>query len=77
MKHIYIYLAPAYFVFLLRNYCLPHTPLSFKTMPSVFYIKKLFLLGSLVLLVFLVTYIPFYDHIGQVKKKSTSSNLSV
>lgn len=59
MKHIYIYLAPAYFVFLLKNYC-------FKTSNVKSIAKNFVVLGSIILTVFVVTYLPFADHIGQV-----------
>lgn len=67
MKHIYVYLAPAYFIYLLRNFCIVSTNLTVKNILQVVAFKKLLILGSLVLSVFFVTYIPFYDHIGQVR----------
>lgn len=65
MKHIYVYLAPAYFVYLLRNYCMA-TNLNNKSILYSVSAKNVATLGSLVLSVFFITYIPFYDHIGQV-----------
>ncbi|XP_044258032.1 probable dolichyl pyrophosphate Glc1Man9GlcNAc2 alpha-1,3-glucosyltransferase [Tribolium madens] len=59
MKHIYIYLAPAYFVFFLKNYCLNQKL-------SKFQIKHFIMLGSTVLAVFFATFLPFYDQLGQV-----------
>ncbi|KAK9739810.1 ALG6, ALG8 glycosyltransferase family [Popillia japonica] len=60
MKHIFIYLAPAYFIYMLRNYCLK----SNKAFSIGFtnFIK----LASTVVSIFLITFIPFYDHINQV-----------
>ncbi|KYB29165.1 putative dolichyl pyrophosphate Glc1Man9GlcNAc2 alpha-1,3-glucosyltransferase-like Protein [Tribolium castaneum] len=59
MKHIYIYLAPAYFVFFLKNYCL-------NSKHSKFQIKNFIMLGSTVLAVFLATFLPFHNQLGQV-----------
>ena len=53
MKHIYLYLAPAYFVFLLRTYCLDRK--------SVFGIRlaNVWKLGSSIVAVFSVAFGPF------------------
>lgn len=64
MKHIYIYLAPAYFIFFFKNYCLKNT--NTKNILTKFQIKNFVLLGTTVLAVFVVTFLPFYDHLGQV-----------
>ncbi|CAH1154980.1 unnamed protein product [Phaedon cochleariae] len=65
MKHIYIYMAPAYFIYLLRHYCIGG-PLNFKSICSVGTLKNLGLLGSIVLGIFIATFLPFHDHIPQV-----------
>lgn len=51
-KHIFLYLAPAYFVFLFRAYC--------TTIP------RFMKLSITVLLVFLVSFAPFLRHFDQV-----------
>ncbi|KAG5882902.1 hypothetical protein JTB14_020170 [Gonioctena quinquepunctata] len=68
MKHIYIYLAPAYFIYLLRHYCLKG-PLSYKNMISFGTLRNFCFLGFTVLGVFVVTFLPFYDHIPQVMSR--------
>jgi alpha-1,3-glucosyltransferase len=65
MKHIYIYLAPAYFVYLLKNYCLKGSPNTKYILPKLA-IKKFLSLGTIVTIVFLITFLPFYDQLGQV-----------
>ncbi|CAH1107172.1 unnamed protein product [Psylliodes chrysocephalus] len=65
MKHIYIYLAPAYFIYLLRHYCLQGS-LQMNKIFSFGKLKNFITLGSLVLSIFLITFLPFYDHIPQV-----------
>ncbi|CAH1971281.1 unnamed protein product [Acanthoscelides obtectus] len=65
LKHIYIYMAPAYFVYLLRHYCL-RGPLTLKTVTSKNTFKNLALLGSVVVSVFIATYLPFWDHLPQI-----------
>lgn len=57
-KHIYIYIAPAYFVFLLRAYCMEPQSLRIN-------FKRLFLLGSIVLSVFAISFGPFV-YLGQL-----------
>lgn len=53
-------MAPVYFIYLLKNYCIS------KKFSIISVFEKLFLLGSVVIIVFLFTFIPFYDHLGQV-----------
>ncbi|XP_050498023.1 probable dolichyl pyrophosphate Glc1Man9GlcNAc2 alpha-1,3-glucosyltransferase isoform X1 [Diabrotica virgifera virgifera] len=65
MKHIYIYLAPAYFIFLLRHYCLKG-PLVIRNIFSRKNLKNVGMLGCTVLGIFVVTFLPFYDQIPQV-----------
>lgn len=65
LKHIYIYLAPAYFVYLLRHCCI-RGAINFKNISSKTCFKNLLGLASIVVAVFLVAFMPFYDHIGQV-----------
>lgn len=61
-KHIFIYLAPVYFVYLLRSYCFSCS--SFKKS-----IKRLIKLASLVLGITLLSFGPFYDHLPQVMSR--------
>ncbi|KAK3104024.1 hypothetical protein FSP39_023751, partial [Pinctada imbricata] len=58
LKHIYLYIAPAYIVYLLRCYCFQHTPdnrLNWRT----FSILNLIKLGMLVITVFAASFGPF------------------
>lgn len=61
LKHIYLYIAPVYFIYLLRSYC-------FETLGSgmIFHWKRLISLGFTVVSVFGLTYGPFANQIGQV-----------
>lgn len=61
-KHIFVYLAPVYFVYLLRSYCFSCS--SFKKS-----IKRLIKLASLVLSITLLSFGPFYDHLPQVMSR--------
>ncbi|KAJ3666447.1 hypothetical protein Zmor_001889 [Zophobas morio] len=65
MKHIYMYLAPAYFVFLLRKYCLNGVSIK-NNINTARSIKNFATLGAIVIGVFSFTFLPFYDHLGQV-----------
>ncbi|KAL7754244.1 glycosyl transferase [Sorochytrium milnesiophthora] len=56
-KHIYLYIAPAYFVYLLRAYCL-------RTGPGAF--MRLARLGSIVVAVFAASLLPFAGHLPQL-----------
>lgn len=56
-KHIFIYIAPAFGVFLLKNYCFVGKSL---------HLRKVFNLAVPVLLVLLLSFGPFYHHILQV-----------
>uniref|UniRef100_A0A8D9FHD6 Alpha-1,3-glucosyltransferase n=1 Tax=Cacopsylla melanoneura TaxID=428564 RepID=A0A8D9FHD6_9HEMI len=63
LKHIFIYVAPAYFVFLLRNHCFhPNKPASLKTLSWT----KLVKLATVVLSVFAVSFGPFIGQLPQV-----------
>nr|KAJ3418028.1 glycosyl transferase [Polyrhizophydium stewartii] len=57
-KHIYLYQAPAYFVYLLAGFCF--------TAPFKFSIVRLASLGAVVVAVFAVSFGPFAQHIPQV-----------
>lgn len=64
LKHIFIYIAPAYFVYLLRNHCFkPNRPASLGT----FSFANLFKLGTVVLSVFVVSFAPFIGQLPQVR----------
>lgn len=70
MKHIYIYLAPAYFVYLLRSYCFDEKAEKQKKISAIFHsfsFSKFVQLGSTVIIVFLISFGPFYAHLPQVR----------
>lgn len=74
MKHIYIYLAPAYFIYLLKHYCLQGS--SFKNVLSPNFFKNITILGTVVVGVFTVTFAPLYEDIPQVSNlENTSKHL--
>lgn len=56
LKHIYLYMAPAYFVFLMTNYCIVNREIQFKTL-----FKLALVVGS----VFAISFSPFILH-GQL-----------
>jgi alpha-1,3-glucosyltransferase len=56
MKHIFMYIAPVYVVFLLRHYCLEKGQ----------FIPRILKLGTIVIGVFAVSLGPFYQHIPQL-----------
>ncbi|GFN77711.1 alpha-1,3-glucosyltransferase [Plakobranchus ocellatus] len=65
MKHIFMYIAPAYFVYLLRTYCFNRKkPVSLFTFSKTHFVN----LASIVLMVFGISFGPFIYHhqIGQV-----------
>lgn len=64
MKHIYIYLAPAYFVYLLKHYCLQGSLL--KNIFTLKFCKNITVLGLTVIGVFAVIFVPFSQQIPQV-----------
>ncbi|XP_031333166.1 probable dolichyl pyrophosphate Glc1Man9GlcNAc2 alpha-1,3-glucosyltransferase isoform X3 [Photinus pyralis] len=68
-KHIYLYIAPAYFIYLLRNYCITSRNLSIKNVITGFSVRNTIYLGSTVILVFAVTFVPFVGHINQVMSR--------
>ncbi|KAK3747080.1 hypothetical protein RRG08_046467 [Elysia crispata] len=68
MKHIYIYIAPPYFVYLLRTYCFQRDrPVSFSTFSKTNFVN----LASVVLVVFGLSFGPFVYHhqLGQVMSR--------
>ncbi|XP_060523913.1 probable dolichyl pyrophosphate Glc1Man9GlcNAc2 alpha-1,3-glucosyltransferase [Cylas formicarius] len=69
MKHIYLYLAPAYFVYLLRHYCMD-VQLDGQIRKNITFSKHIFInlvkLGLVVVGVFIASFLPFAKHIGQV-----------
>lgn len=67
-KHIYLYIAPAYMVYLLRNYCVStkKVSLKFKDVLNSISLKNTFFLGVTVISAFLITYLPFANQIKQV-----------
>lgn len=72
MKHIYMYMAPAYFIYLLCNYCF-----QFKSRKLIesFNVRNTAYLGVVVLGVFVATFLPFHDHIGQASRTSVGVDI--
>lgn len=69
-KHIYLYLAPAVFIYLLRAHCLNfkfhrNSPW-YKNALGIVRWKNLLQLGSVVLAVFAVAFVPFYSTLPQL-----------
>lgn len=60
MKHIFIYMAPVYFCFLLKHYC-------FKSVKE--FITNTFKLGAVVLAVTAAAFGPFINHLPQVMSR--------
>ena len=67
MKHIFLYLAPAYFVFLLRNYCLSVPAGDWLPRPQIANTVKL---AAVVLGVFALSLAPFVA-LGQLPQASS------
>lgn len=68
-KHIFLYLAPAYFIFLLRAYVLDFTNFKFKSYRDLIFIVKwmeLLKLGSVVLSIFIICFAPFISVMPQL-----------
>ncbi|XP_046665129.1 probable dolichyl pyrophosphate Glc1Man9GlcNAc2 alpha-1,3-glucosyltransferase [Homalodisca vitripennis] len=71
LKHIFVYIAPAYAVYLLRNYCFDRTKEAHATEPlklSSFSFVRFFKLAAVVTAVFLLSFGPFIimGQLGQV-----------
>jgi len=64
LKHIYVYVAPAYFIYLLRSYCF--TSRSKSIALRNFSPVRLIRLGALVIFVFCLSFGPFIHQIEQV-----------
>ncbi|XP_072040755.1 dolichyl pyrophosphate Glc1Man9GlcNAc2 alpha-1,3-glucosyltransferase-like isoform X2 [Amphiura filiformis] len=58
-KHIYIYVAPAYFMYLLRSYCFTQSHKDGSVMWTSFSITRLISLGLVVISVFALSFGPF------------------
>ena len=68
-KHIFLYLAPCYFVFLLRAYCLNFENFKFRSYKDLFFNvrwKHLFQLAAIVLGMFTLCFGPFIFELPQV-----------
>ncbi|CCD25370.1 dolichyl-P-Glc:Glc1Man(9)GlcNAc(2)-PP-dolichol alpha-1,3-glucosyltransferase NDAI_0F00510 [Naumovozyma dairenensis CBS 421] len=68
-KHIFLYLAPCYFVFLLRAYVLNVKNFKFKSYKDLILLiqwNNLFKLGGIVLSIFGICFLPFIYHLPQV-----------
>lgn len=59
MKHIFVYFAPVYFLYLLRSYCFVGSPLSTA-------LRRVIKLAAVVAGITALSFGPFYDHIPQV-----------
>jgi alpha-1,3-glucosyltransferase len=62
-KHIYLYQAPPYFIYLLSVYCFPSDVASKK---KVFNVIQLIKIGIVTIFIFAISFGLFYDHIPQV-----------
>lgn len=71
LKHIYLYVAPAFFVYLLRSYCFVPVRRGLTFRLSDFNMKNFLKLGSIVLLVFAVSLGPFLSkgQLGQLASR--------
>jgi alpha-1,3-glucosyltransferase len=71
-KHIFLYVAPVYFVYLLGHYTFDpghsqsHSQSHSHTSGPRFRPFKLMKMGIIVITTFVISFGPFYDHIGQV-----------
>ena len=71
LKHIYVYIALPYFVFLLRAYCFPPATASpaFSSSLAALDFVRLSKLGALVIGIFAVSLGPFYRDLGQIAQR--------
>lgn len=65
-KHIFLYMAPAYFVYLLRAYCFSITRKNGKIQSVSFSFTRILKLGLIVMSIFAISFGPFYDQMKQV-----------
>ncbi|SJM88208.1 probable Dolichyl pyrophosphate Glc1Man9GlcNAc2 alpha-1,3-glucosyltransferase [Zygosaccharomyces bailii] len=71
-KHIFLYLAPCYFVFLLKAYCLNFSDFKFRSYKDLIFIvrwKHLFELGFIVITVFTLCFGPFVHDMPQLMNR--------
>ncbi|EEB11514.1 dolichyl glycosyltransferase, putative [Pediculus humanus corporis] len=59
LKHIFIYVAPPYFIYLLRNYCFLNTTPGLTINWNSFSRNRFFKLSSVVIVIFLISFGPF------------------
>nr|XP_039274095.1 probable dolichyl pyrophosphate Glc1Man9GlcNAc2 alpha-1,3-glucosyltransferase isoform X1 [Styela clava] len=64
-KHIYLYMAPAYGIYLFRIYCMDPKKRGISSILS-FHPLRLLQLAATVILVFSASFVPFKDHLPQV-----------
>lgn len=57
LKHIYLYVAPVFVIWLLKSYC----------MNSGQFFKRLFLLGSIIMITLIISFGPFVFQLPQVQ----------
>lgn len=68
LKHIFLYIAPVYVVYLFRAYCFTITSVDEKHTPCYsFNIMNLIKLGAVVVTVLIASFGPFIDHLPQVR----------
>lgn len=78
LKHIFMYVAPAYFVYLLRSYCFLGTHSGSSVQWRAFSLTRFAKLGLVVTSVFLVSFGPFVilNQLPQVINKASHISLA-
>lgn len=66
MKHIYLYIAPVFFIYLLRNFCFKSKTNNVRDLFQSFAFRNFVRLGSIVLLISVISFGPFIYDIKQV-----------
>jgi alpha-1,3-glucosyltransferase len=71
LKHIFIYIAPAYFVYLLKHYCFAAQTEGSTHTPKMkdFLLKNFVKLGAIVVAVFLFSFGPFIYMVSTLDKE--------
>ena len=67
-KHIFMYIAPAYGIYLLRTFCMNKSKPLLSAILSI-NVKKLLQLAFIVVSVFIISFGPFYDHLDQILRR--------
>lgn len=63
LKHIYLYVAPAYIVWLLKSYCIKNGQ----------FFKRIFILVAIIATILVFSFGPFINQLPQVRKKNSFS----